>query len=218
MKSDLSYLRKEIVHSCLWLQKERFVIGTWGNVSIRVGEYALVTPSRIQYDVLHLEDLVLIDLEGHVVEGHCNPTSEKDIHRLIYKNRDDVGAVVHCHSEYACAVSSTGRSIPPLIEEMSQLLGGEIPCTGAYVPAGRHIELAEITVAALGDKMAVLLRNHGSVCCGKDLEEALLVCLVVEKAAKMFTALEKNLEPVPIPEEFVEKERYRFLHKYGKEK
>ena len=215
--NDTRELRERIITACLWLQERSLVIGTWGNVSVRVGEHAIVTPSRIDYDALQPDDLVIIDLEGNVVQGHRTPTSEKDVHRLIYRKRPDIGAIVHCHSEYACAVSSSGRSIPPLIEEMSQLLGGGIPCTRRYVPAGRHRELGEESAKTIGAGNALLLRNHGPVCCGKDLTEALLVCRVVEKAAKMYLLMGRGARPRPIRKEFVDQERDRFLHKYGKE-
>lgn len=214
---DSLALRERIIQACLWLQERSLVVGTWGNVSVRIGEYAMVTPSRIDYSALAPDDLVIIDLEGKVIRGHRIPTSEKDVHRMIYKTRPDIGAIVHCHSECACAVSSTGRSIPPLIEEMSQLLGGRIPCTRRYVPAGHHLALGDETAKAIGMGNALLLRNHGPVCCGKDLDEALLVCLVVEKAAKMYLSLEPRLKPHPIRQDFVDQERDRYLYKYGKE-
>lgn len=216
--NDTLALREGIIKACLWLKERSLVIGTWGNVSVRLGEYAMVTPSRIDYQALKPEDLLIIDLEGNVIQGHRTPTSEKDVHRLVYKQRPDIGAIVHCHSESACAVSSTGRSIPPLIEEMSQLLGGGIPCTRKYVPAGRHLALGEEAAKAIGTGNALLLRNHGPVCCGKDLEEALLVCLVVEKAARMYLMLGAGARPRSIQKEFVDQERYRFLYKYGKER
>lgn len=214
---DSPALREKIIKACIWLQERAFVIGTWGNVSVRIGPHALVTPSRIDYQAMKPDDLVIIDLEGNVIEGTRTPTSEKDVHRLIYKKRSDIGAIVHCHSEYACAVSGSGRSIPPIIEEMSQLLGGGVPCTRRYVPAGRHLALGEETAKTIGSGNALLLRNHGPVCCGKDLDEALLVCQVVEKAAMIFLALTPRARPRPIKKEFVDQERYRFLYKYGKE-
>jgi L-fuculose-phosphate aldolase len=218
MMDDTLDLRQQIIRSCLWLQERALVIGTWGNVSVRIGAHALVTPSRVDYLALTPDDFVVIDLDGNVVSGHRTPTSEKEVHRLIYRNRPDIGAIVHCHSEAACAVASTGKGIPPLIEEMSQLLGGGIPCTRRYVPAGRHLALGEEAAKTIGTGSALLLRNHGPVCCGKDLDEALLVCLVVEKAARMYLSLGARMKPRPIPKEFVDQERDRFLYKYGKER
>jgi L-ribulose-5-phosphate 4-epimerase len=214
---DSLALREEVIRACRWLEQRSLVIGTWGNLSVRLGDRILLTPSRVNYQVMTPEDLVIVDLEGHVVQGHRPPTSEKEVHRLLYLRRPDIGAIAHCHSECACAVSSSGVSIPPLIEEMSQLLGGGIPCTRTYVPAGRHLELGQAAAEAIGGGNALLLKNHGPVCCGRDLEEALLVCLVVEKAAKIFLSLGRRLPLRPIPGEFVEQERSRFLYRYGKE-
>jgi L-fuculose-phosphate aldolase len=211
-------IKEQIRKACLWLQERQLVIGTWGNVSVRRGDSAIVTPSRVPYEVLAANDMVTIDMEGNVLDGSRTPTSERDVHRLIYRKRPDIGAIVHCHSDYACAASCLGAPIPPLIEEMSQLLGGGIPCTRRYVPAGRHRELGEEAAAAIGSATAVLLKNHGPVCCGKDLEEALLACLVVEKAAKIFLALRGGGRPRSIERRHVASERHRFLTTYGKEK
>ncbi len=214
---DEKRARRSIIQACLWLQERELVIGTWGNVSVRVGDRIILTPSRMPYEKLTPEDLVVIDLEGRVVGGRNVPTSERDIHRLIYRSRTDVSAVVHSHSEFACAVSAAARSIPPLLEEMSQLLGGGVSCTARYIRAGRHLELAREAVRSLGKRNAVLLRNHGPVCCGRDLEEALLVCLVVEKSARVFLSTCRTVKPVSIPPRYVDQERHRFLHTYGKE-
>jgi L-fuculose-phosphate aldolase len=168
---DSPALRAKIIEACIWLQEHGFVIGTWGNVSVRIGQHAMVTPSRIDYLVMKPDDLVVIDLDGNVIEG-----------------------------------------------SRSQLLGGGIPCTRRYVPAGHHLALGEETAKTIGKGNALLLRNHGPVCCGKDLEEALLVCQVVEKAARMFLALSTRARARAIKREFVDEEHHRFLYKYGKER
>jgi L-fuculose-phosphate aldolase len=206
------------VDACRRLEQIGFIIGTWGNVSIRLGDVFFLTPSRVAYDVLRPEDIVVVDMDGNKLAGEHNPSSEKEVHRLIYCARPDVGAVVHCHSVYATALSAAGRSIPPVIEEMSQLLGGGIDCTEEYVNAGRHHELGVIAAAAIGDKNACLLLNHGPVCCGRDLKEAMLCCLVTEKAATLYCAIADDLAPIVIPDEYVKSERHRYLYSYGKEK
>ena len=215
--SEIHQIKKDIVKACKWLKEKELVIGTWGNVSVRYKQKIILTPSRVNYDIMTPNDIVIINLKGAKIEGHNIPTSERDIHRLIYLNREDVGAVVHSHSTFATALSCAGKTIPVLIEEMSQLLGGEVPCTSKYVPAGHHMELAEETIKSIKNKNAILLRNHGVVCCGKNLEEALLACLVVEKAAKIYINLYGMSELKTIPDNLVKEERNRYIFKYGKE-
>lgn len=212
------HIREQIIEACLALQAKDFIIGTWGNVSIRDGDVFYLTPSRVSYDVMKPEDIVVVHVEDGVkLCGEYNPSSEKEVHRLIYKARPDVGSVIHCHSPYATALSAAWVAIPPIVEEMSQLIGGEIPCTSQYVRAELHHELGVEVAGHIGDKNACLIRNHGPVCCGTTLEEAMLVCTVTEKAARMYAAITHDIEAKAIPEEYVKSERYRFIHSYGKE-
>lgn len=212
--------RRCIIDTCLTMCDLGFFIGTWGNVSMRVGEHILLTPSRVDYQTMRPEDIVVIDLEGNQVEGARNPTSEKEVHRQIYVKRDDVNAIIHAHTALAMAVSSTNlRKVPCLVEEMSQLLGGGIPITEEYCPAQQHFELGKAAAAAIGMSNAVLLRNHGPVACGKDMENAVLATKVVEKSCRIFLSTYHGpMSQQEIPEEFVASEHYRYRFFYGKEK
>jgi L-fuculose-phosphate aldolase len=210
--------RQEIIKACLWLQENNLVLGTWGNVSVRIDDCKImVTPSKVSYDVLKPADMVIVGMDGKKIDGYNSPTSEMDVHRLIYCARKDIGAVVHCHPVHASAMCVTGEGIPPILEEMTQMIGGEIPSTTQYIRAGDHIELAEEAVACLGDKNAVLLRNHAPVCCGRDLQEALTCSKLVEKAAACYMSLKGKFNINVIPEDMVKAERDRFLYKYGHE-
>jgi L-fuculose-phosphate aldolase len=210
-------LRKKIIEICLWLQEKDLVVGTWGNVSVRVEDGILLTPSRIAYDVLQPEDFVVIDYDGNKIDGFRSPTTEREVHRLIYLARPDVGAIIHFHPIYASAMCATGESIPPIFEEMTQLIGGEIPTTPEYIRAGDHEELGAAAAKYLGDKNAVMLRNHAPVCCGKDLDEAVTCCQVVEKAARCYISLKDKFDIKVIPEDLVKAERHRFIYDYGNE-
>lgn len=211
--------RQAIIDACLWLEETGMVIGTWGNVSVRLpDDRIMLTPSKVDYKDLKPEDMVIIDMDGHKLEGNRNPTSEMHVHRLIYVKRPDVGAVVHCHPVYASAMCAATHGIPPIFEELSQMIGGEIPLTKEYVNAGQHLRLGEVTAEALGDKNAVLIRNHAPVCCGRDLKEALTCAQVTEKAAKCYLALKGGIEMTIIPDDMVASERHRFLYSYGNEK
>lgn len=210
--------RKLIIDTCLALESMGYFLGTWGNVSVRIGDQILLTPSRVSYSTMSPEDMVVIDMDGKKVKGSRNATSEKEVHRLIYRQRDDIKGIIHCHSLYATAASCANLDrVPPLFEEMSQLLGGEIPVTKQYVPAEQHHKLGLEAAGTIADKNAVLLKNHGSVCCGRDLDEALLVSRVVEKACRIFLTFKKDLSVAEIECKFVKSERCRYLYKYGKE-
>jgi L-fuculose-phosphate aldolase len=220
MNQQLYDLALKIIEGCKFLQRNKLVISTWGNISIRLDDNKmLLTPSAIQYELMKPEDLVVIDIEtGEKVMGSRVPSSEKELHRLILKNRPDVGAVVHNHSDYASAASVIKHEIPVIDEEMAQVFGGSIPCTDAYVTAGNHAARAQKAVSALGNKArGVLLCNHGIVLCGRTLEEGLNMSLIAEKAAKLYIHLLGQKINV-IDEESVRSENERFLYRYGTEK
>jgi L-ribulose-5-phosphate 4-epimerase len=211
--------RIKIIDTCKLMESLGCFVGTWGNVSIRIGQHILLTPSRVDYNVMVPEDLVLINMDGSKVEGERTPTSEKEVHRQIYLAREDINAIIHAHTEKAMAVSATQlREVPCIVEEMSQLLGGTIPLTQEYVPAQEHALLGKAAARAIGDKNGVILRNHGPVSCGKDMAEAILSTKIIEKACGIYLLLLGQIKVHEIPQKYVESERYRFVNTYGKEK
>jgi L-ribulose-5-phosphate 4-epimerase len=204
----------EIIQTCLELERIGYFISTWGNVSVRVDEGLIVTPSKMAYDTITNDDFLVLSTDGAVLSGHRIPTSEADIHRLVLNKRKDINAIVHSHSLCATAIACLHRSIPPFVEDLVQIVGGEVKCT-RYVPAGQHLKIAQETADTIGDVNAVLLANHGAMGCGRTLGEALIVCKIVEKAAQMMLMAGPMGTVQNIPDEFVKSERYRFLYKYG---
>lgn len=210
--------RNKIIETCLKLQKAGYFPGTWGNVSIRCGDVIIITPSRICYNIMKPEDLTIIDIDGKITEGIHPPSSEKEVHRQIYQNREDIYAIVHAHTPYAMAASAMEiEAVPCLVEEMSQLLGGSIPVTQVYVPAKEHARLGEAAAAAIGNKNGVLLKNHGPVSCGRDIEESVLTAEIIEKVCQIYLSVSRPDRFCPIPEPFISSERNRYLYQYGKE-
>jgi L-fuculose-phosphate aldolase len=207
-------VRKEMISACLQLEEMGYVIGTYGNVSVRVEEGLMITPSRIDYRSLVAEDFVIVSLEGKVLEGRRLPSSELEVHRQIYVSRPDVGAIAHTHSLFATALSCLQETIPVIVEEQSQVVGGEIRCT-RYVPAGQHRKLGEEVVRALGQSNGVLIANHGTVSCGRTLEEAIFTCRIVERVAQMRVLAGACGKLTLIPPKHVTSERERWLHRYG---
>ncbi len=176
--------RQQVIHIGQEIYRQRLVAGTWGNISCRLEptKHILITPSGMPYATLQPRDLVVLDREGRITQGHRKPSSEFPLHVKIYQERPDVGAIVHVHSPWACAYAVAHQPIPMLLEESAQVLGDSIP-VAQYAQAGSE-ELAISACRALGtEHKAVLLANHGLVGLGQDLEEALLVCVIAEKTA-----------------------------------
>lgn len=214
MNTDNFETRQQIILACRRLEEMGYVVGTYGNVSARVDGGLIITPSRVDYATLTPEDLVTVSLDGAILDGARLPSSELEVHRFIYVARPDVAAVVHTHSLYATAASCTGRSIPVIVEEQSQVIGSEIRCT-SYVPAGQHVALGEEVARVLGGSNAVLLANHGTVSCGRSLDDALFTARITERVATMYLLASAAGGVQLIPPEHVAGEHHRYVHKYG---
>ncbi len=214
---DTPDLRQAVLRTCL-LMRDRlgYFVGTWGNISVRLEDGLLVTPSRMAYDDITADDLVVVGWEGGVLRGSRLPTSEFELHRQILRKRPDLGALIHSHSPWASVCACAGRAIPVLADDMAEVIGGEVRCA-PHAPAGRHRELANAAAETIGpDAWAVLLGNHGVVAGGRDLAEAVVASQFVEKAALIFIHAQALGGVRPIAEELWREERHRYLYKYGK--
>ncbi len=158
-----------------------------GNVSCRIrraaGDHFAITASRVPYHRFTIDDVLIVDEEIEPVVGDGVPSSESLLHMAAYRARPDVGAVIHTHSVYASAYAVAGRPIPALLDEQVVALGSAVEV--AKYGASASEKLADNAVAALGDRAAVLLRNHGAVGVGADLDEAIAVVELVERVAKI---------------------------------
>lgn len=208
-------LRKKIIEVALKMSEEGLVLGTWGNVSCRVpGEpFMIITPSGIEYSKMDPEDLVIADWEGNLVEGRWKPSTESQLHAEIYKNRPDVGAVVHTHSAHATAFAVARKAIPVITEEMAQIIGGPVE-VAEYRTCGTA-ELAAAASSTLGKRSAVLLANHGIVGVGKDVNEAFRACIMVEKAARVAILAQSLGGYVALEQTEVDHIRAKFIAEYG---
>ncbi len=205
-------LKKEIVELCLKLVEKGHVIGSAGNVSVRIKkddkEFMLITPSGVRYVEMDPSDILILDMDGKVIEGDKNPSVEKHLHLGVYKSRDDVNAIIHAHSIYSTILSTLKLSLPPIIEELVPYVGGEIICA-EYAEAGTE-ELAQNVVESLGEKNALFLPNHGNLCCGSHLDGAYTVLEYLERASKIYYMAKLIKEPNLLPEETVEFEKEVF--------
>lgn len=199
----------EIIRTCKVMLDKGFILGTAGNVSVRVklpnGEDAvIITPSSVDYTNLKLEDLVLIDENGEKLAGKRNPSSERRLHLAIYRERDDVKAVIHSHAPFSTTLSIAKMPLGPFVDEIIPFIGG---CEVSEFGMAGTEELAENAVKALGNNMTVMIANHGNVGCGKDLEQAWFTCQLVEFAAKIQYRAATLGTMYAIPEEAEESEK-----------
>ncbi len=180
--------KEMVLDTARQLVEKGLVIGASGNVSMRLNVEGAgllaVTPTSLPYDTLSPDDIQVIDFSGKTVEGSLAPSMETNLHIGIYLSRPDVNAVIHTHAVYASAVAATGKDIPPILDDQVIYLGGTVRCA-AYALSGSR-ELADNALRALGDCGAVLLRNHGAVCVGPSLAEAMTACELLEKTASVY--------------------------------
>ena len=159
--------------------------GTSGNLSIRIDEGMLITPSSIDYENMNTEDLVKISLSGKSLSNNKHmPSSEWRLHADIFSNRLDIGAVVHCHSIYATALSCHSRGIPSFHYMVAVASGNDIRCA-PYQTFGTK-ELSKATLVALKDRLSCLLAHHGQVSIGANIKQALKIAVEVETLAHMY--------------------------------
>lgn len=178
--------RRKVLETARLLEEKGLVVGTSGNVSLRIGreELLAITPHGRYYDELSPQDIVVIDFEAENVEGELPPSVESLLHIAIYRKRPDVRAVVHAHPPFASALAIAGKEIPVILDDQAAYLGGEVKLARYALPGSP--ELAEAVLPALGERNAVLIANHGIIAVGQDLKRAFTACQLVEKAALSF--------------------------------
>jgi len=211
----LDQLRREVCRLNRELPKNGLVVWTSGNVSARDAETGLIVikPSGVLYDELTPENMVIIDPDGKRIEGKLNPSVDTPTHLNIYKQRTDVGGVVHTHSTFATAFAAVGKPIPACLTAICDEFGGPIP-VGKFAPIGGE-EIGREVVRAIGASPAILMQNHGVFAIGKDAASAVKAAVMVEDAARtVFYAMQLG-EPIPIPEEMVNRLHQRYTEKYG---
>ena len=182
-------LREEVVRAGRRLLREGLVARTWGNVSVRAGaEHMLITPTGRAYDRMAPGDIVPVNLRTYTHEGPLLPSSEGKLHAEIYRTRPEVHAVIHTHQMNASTVAAARREVPPILDDMAQIIGPTVRVARYALPSTDRI--VRETIKALRGRMAALMANHGAVCVGRDLDEAFVVCQILEKACRAFIEAE----------------------------
>jgi len=178
-------LRAMVIAACRELTRRGLTHGTSGNVSVRCDERRFfVSPTGMDYEVLQAADVPLMDLDGRWF-GRRRPSSEWRFHRDIFNSRHDVGAIVHTHSPRATALACTGRGIPAFHYMVAVAGGSDIRCAPYYAFGTQ--ELSDAALAALKDRKACLLANHGVIATGADLPGAILLAGEVENLALQYS-------------------------------
>ena len=208
-------LKQKVIDTGKRLLAEGLVARTWGNVSLRMDDtFMLITPSGIQYEDLSENDIVKVNYHTSEYEGDIEPSSEKELHCEIYRTMKEINAVIHTHQVNASTVATAGRTVPPILDDQAQILGPDVRLA-RYAPSSTK-KIVRNTVKALKGRNAALMANHGAICTGPDLDEAVVACQVLEKACKAFIEAEFLGGAKTISRFEARRMRRAYLDKYSK--
>ena len=220
------HLKEAVLEANLALPQHGLVTFTWGNVSgiDRNAGLVVIKPSGVPYERLTVEDMVVVDLEGNVVEGELRPSSDTPTHLALYRSLTEIGGVVHTHSPWATSWAQAKRAIPAFGTTHADYFYGEIPCTRELtdeeIATAYELETGRVILETLDELMleavavpGVLVANHAPFCWGKDANEAVHNAVVLEEVAKMgLHALNLNPGLTPIKQSILDK---HYLRKHG---
>ena len=194
----LERLKEEVYQANMDLVRHSLVVFTWGNVSgiDRETGYVVIKPSGVAYDELKPSDLVVVDLNGNLVEGVLKPSSDTPTHLALYRRYQGIGGIVHTHSRWATLWAQSRRGVPAYGTTHADYFYGEIPCTRAMTPeeiAGEYeLETGNVIIETFDSRKidpvqvpAVLVCSHGPFSWGKDAHEALHNAVVLEEVSMM---------------------------------
>jgi L-fuculose-phosphate aldolase len=205
------HLKQDIVCICRMLHRKNYLAATDGNVSVRLGERLLITPSGVNKGIMEADQVLTVDLAGRVLEGEGRPSSEIRMHLLAYELRPDVTAVVHAHLPYATACTLAGVDLlEPILPEVVITLGG-IP-TAPYATPGTAA-VPEAIRAFIQEFDAILLSRHGAMTVGRDVVDAYNKMEKLEHTARVVLAARLQGPVAPLPAAEVERLR-RLGEKY----
>ncbi len=222
----LEDLKQHVLEANQDLPKYNLVTLTWGNVSgiDRETNLVVIKPSGVNYEELKVEDMVVVDLEGNVVEGHLKPSSDTPTHVHLYKSFPEIGGVVHTHSPQATSWAQAGKGIPALGTTQADYFYGEIPCTRPMTKEeiqGNYEHETGVVIVEAFEKESlnptqvpgVLVHSHAPFAWGKDAHEAIRNAVVLEEVAKMaLWTYQINQDTKPMDQHLLDK---HFLRKHG---
>jgi len=222
----LENLKKDVLEANLLLPKYGLITFTWGNVSGIDREKGLIVikPSGVEYDNMTAEDMVVVDLDGNVVEGKYKPSSDTPTHLALYKAFPTIGGVVHTHSRWATTFAQAGRGVPAMGTTQGDYFYGEIPCTRKMTPeeigGSYELETGNVIIETFEQRgidaaqvPAALVHSHGPFAWGKDAFDAVHNAVVLEEVACMdFHAMMLVPDLPPMQQELLDK---HYLRKHG---
>ncbi len=189
----------EVLATAKRMLADGLVEGTSGNISGRLDrDRVCLSPSSVPYDTMTLEDLVIVDLDGAVLEGTRSPTTEKDLHLGALGRYPELGSVIHTHAVYATMFALAHEPVPAVIEEVVVYVGGDVACC-EYKGTGTA-ELGDEVAGHLAERGAALLANHGLVTCASTPAKALHIAALVERTAQIVwgtRAMGATVHPLP---------------------
>ncbi|MBM3154443.1 MAG: class II aldolase/adducin family protein [Chloroflexi bacterium] len=208
----------EVIEAARRMEQKGLVTGTAGNVSLRLKDpngrnLLAITPSGRYYDSLDVDDIVVVDFAGERIEGQLRASIETPMHIAVYQARPKINAIMHSHPVFCSALAVAGMEIPPLIDEQVTYLGGEIKISLYALPGSK--ELAANVVSALGPRNGVIMANHGALCTGRDMHEALAMSELLESTAQIYLSALRLGKVNQLPAEVVELEKAVFASIYG---
>jgi len=217
MKMDEA--RQIVIEAGRRLINHNLVGGTWGNISCRIDDTTMaITPSGMSYETLSPDDIVIVDFSSADItwEGNHKPSTEMKLHIAIYRERKNINAIIHSHSMNAATVAVARREVPPILDDMVQIIGPTLRVAEYALPSTKKI--VKKTMKALRGRNAALMANHGAVCLGRDMEEAFICTFVLEKTCKAFIEAEFLGGVKTINKFEAHLMRQYYLRKYGKKR
>ncbi|MEI1280125.1 class II aldolase/adducin family protein [Leptospira venezuelensis] len=184
---EIDKAKKTVRDAGIRLLKSGLIARTWGNISQRIDEnYFAITPTGRTYDDLTPEEIVQVNIEDLTHIGKIKPSYEKGLHSAAYKLRPNIGAVIHTHQLQAAVVAAARKDVPVLNPQMKKIIGGPVLCTDYSLPGTKKLIKMAIHALDKSGSKAVLLANHGTLCVGKDMEDAFQVALELERVCQLF--------------------------------
>lgn len=219
----LHELKNKVYEANMMLPKYGLVTFTWGNVSQidRKNGYIAIKPSGVKYEELSADDIVVLNLDGDIVDGKLKPSSDSETHLELYRNFAEIGGIVHTHSRWATIWSQSGRGIKPYGTTHGDYFYGEIPCTREMtdneISADYELNTGKVIVETFNEINpimipAVLVHSHGPFTWGTDADNAVHNAVVLEELAVMAHHTEMNGKTTPIKQNLLDK---HFLRKHG---
>lgn len=218
----LKDLKQQVLQANLDLVKLGLVVFTWGNVSAidRSRGLVVIKPSGVSYEAMNNEDMVVVDLDGKVVEGKLKPSSDTPTHLVLYKAFENIGGVVHTHSSWATSWAQAGKDIPALGTTHADYFYGSIPCTRklsrAEVESNYEVETGNVIVETFEGKNpdavpGIIVHNHGPFAWGTNADNAVHNAKVLEEVAQM-AAISLQLNPSAEIDQYLLDKHYKRKH------